>query len=191
LRSVQGAGVHTAPHTEKVPAEFERMPGKDVVVYVWAPPDVMWDYPKIRLDLAANLSAYLRANVKKARIVDPLQVEAFLEQSRRAEREPLEIAKEFKADMVVHVSVFNFTTRDPGMPHFFRGRLSASVVAFDLTVPAEQDRRIPLKDVIVSVPEEGPLGYHNVTSEQIRQLTYDAFTVAVGRKFHVYERELE
>ena len=60
------------------------------------------------------------------------------------------------------------------------------MIVHDLTkTPAE---RVTLGDVRVSVPEKGPVGLSNIRPEQIRQMTYDAFAVQVGRKFHEWER---
>ena len=183
--------VQTAPRTEKVAAEFNRLPGKKAAVCVWAPPEILWDYPKVRLDLAALVSAHLSQNVKGVTLVDPLQVEAYLEKSTDAEREPRKLGRHFRADMVVHLAVYKLSMRDPGMSQFQRGRLGSSVVVYDLTQSDEAAGRIPLKEVEVAVPKEGPLGFLNMRPEQVRQATYEAFAVEVGKKFHDYERPLD
>jgi hypothetical protein len=93
---------------------------------------------------------------------------------------------------VIHVSVYRLTLRDPGMAHFWRGRLGASVEVIDLSGPEDAlPERVPLGEVDVVEPEERPIGMANATALQIRQQTYDAFTQKVGRKFHDYERPLE
>lgn len=184
-------GYHLSPQTEPMPAEFDKLPGKTVLVYVWVPPEVMWDYPKIRLDLSAGICAHLKDNVKKIKLVDALRVESELEKRGRADRDPIELGKEFRADMVVHVSLFAFSIRDPGMAHFYRGRMSASVAVHDLTRTGGAPERFGLKDVSVVVPEKGPVGFANTTPDKVRQATYQEFIAEVGRKFHDWERPLE
>lgn len=189
-QAIKAAGYWMAPKTEKVAAEYNKLPGKKVVVYAWAPPEVLWDYPKLRLDLAAYLSAYLQKHVKNVTVVDPVRVEAFIEQRNAFELSPLDVGREFKADAVVHLSVYQFSVRDPEMAHFYRGRVGASVVVHDLA-NAEAPERVALQDVKVAVPEQGPVGFDRTNAVQIRQATYDAFTVQTGQKFHEWERALD
>lgn len=187
---IKAVAVMTAPDTEKVAPEFNRMPEKRVLVYVWTPPEVMWDYPKIRFDLAANISAYLQQNVKDVDVVEPLHVESHLEKTRSSGLDAAEVGRHFNADLVVHASLLDFSLRDPGMSQFYRGRLSASVQVIDLTNTDGPEEVIPLKDIAVVVPESGPVGFHNTTPEQVRVATYEAFAIAVGEKFHEHERPL-
>jgi len=188
---VRSIMVQTAPTTEKVAAEFNRLDDKHVLVYVWAPPEILWDYPKVRLDLMAQVSAYLTKNVEGITVADPLRVESYIEKSRDADRDPVVVGRHFQADMVVHLSVYKLSMRDPGMSHFHRGRIGSSVVVYDLTQPDDSASRTPLKDVEVAVPDEGPVGFINVRPEQVRQATYDTFAIEVGKKFHEYERPLD
>lgn len=187
---IKAAAFFAQPETEKMNPEFNRLEGKQVLVYVWAPPEIMWDYPKLRLDLSAYLGAYLKQKVPTARTVDPMQVEKHIEQQRTFDLDPVELGRHFKADMVIHLSVYHFSIRDPEMAHFYRGRLSASVHLQDLTKPDEPER-IVLSDAKVVVPEQGPVGLENATADQVRQQTYDGFTVEVGKKFHQWERPIE
>lgn len=180
--------LQAAPQTEKLDAEFNRLEGKKVLVYVWAPPEILWDYPKVRLDLAAYATAYLEKNVKKITTVPAVRVESYLEQINALQIDPVELGKHFEAEMVVHLSVFKFSMRDAGMAHFYRGRIGSSIVVWDRSRPGEPAERVPLKDVNVAVPPESNVGYTNIRPEEIRQATYDAFAVEVGKKFHEWER---
>src|SRR5262249_20684393 len=148
-----------------------------VLVYVWAPPEVLWDYPKIRLDLASYISANLDKNIKKVTMIPPARVESYLEQTNALQVDPVELGKHFEAEMVIHVSVFKFSMRDPGMAHFYRGRIGASIVVWDMSRSGEPAERVPLKDVNVVVPAEKDIGLPNIQPDQLRQSTYDAFAV--------------
>jgi len=181
----------SAPNTEKVAPEFNRLPEKKVLVYVWAPPEIRFDYPKVCLDLSAYVSGYLKENVEKIELVDPVRIESYVEKSNTFENDPIVLGKHFKADMVIHLCVYKFSMRDPGMANFYRGRISSSVTVFDLTKEDALPERIPLKDVIIAVPENNSIGFYNADPLQVRQATYNAFAVELGKKFHEYERPLD
>ena len=189
--AIKFIAVQAAPTTEKVAPEFNRLPARTVLVYVWAPPEILWDYPKVRLDLAANVSAYLQQNVKDITVVPPLRVESYLEKSHSFEMDPVDVGKHFRADMVVHLAIYQFSMRDQGFAHFYQGRISSSVVVHDLSRPDQPPERIPLREVIVAVPEDHPVGFANIRPEQLRQATYEVFAVEVGKKFHEYERPVD
>lgn len=181
----------TRPDTEKVPPEFNRLPGRTVLIHVYALPEIRWAYEKVSLDVAAYLADHLARHVKGVNIVDVVRVSSYMEKTPGSENDPVGVGKHFNAEMVIEVSVYKLSVRDPGMAHFYRGRMAASVVVYDLTRPNEPPERIPLGDVEVAVPEEGPVGLTGVTAVQVRQQTYLAFATQVGRKFHEYERPIE
>lgn len=181
----------TLPDTEKVPPEFNRLPGRSVLIHVYALPEIRWAYDKVSLDVAACLANHLQQHVKGVTIVDVVRVGSYMEKTPDSENDPVGVGKHFNAEMVIEVSIYKLSVRDPGMAHFYRGRMAASVVAYDLTRPNELPERIPLGEVEVAVPEEGPVGLTGVTAAQVRQQTYLAFTTKVGRKFHEYERPIK
>lgn len=189
---IKAAAYFLQPTSETINPEYSKLDNKQVLIYVWTPPEIAWDYPKLRLDLSAYLSEYLKKELgkKKVRFVDPLQVERYVEQQNTFEQDPAELGRHFKADVVLHLSVFEFSVRDPEMAHFYRGRLAASVQVYDLANP-EEPERIALQDAKAVVPEDRPIGIENATADQIRGATYDAFTLEVGKKFHQWERPIE
>lgn len=185
---IKAVGLQMAPTSEKVPPEFDRLAGKKVLVHIWAPAETRWDYPKVRLDVGAYVAAYLKKNVKGVDLVDAARVEDYLEK-KHDEVDPADLGREFKADMVVYLAIYQFSMRDVGMAHYYRGRIGSSVAVYDLSKPSEPDR-VPLRDVMVVVPAEGSVGYPNIRPDQIRQMTYDSFAVEVGKKFHEWERPI-
>ena len=166
---IESVVLQTAPGTEKVSAEFNRLPEKTVLVYVWVDAETKWAHPKVRLDLAAYLSEYLEQNVEDITVVDYYLVEDYLEKTNSFEVDLDKLARHFGADTIVHLSVYRLTLRDQGMHHFYRGRIGASVEVYDRSRPDEPPERIPLKDAEVAVPEEGVVGLANTTPAQIRQ----------------------
>ncbi len=183
--------VYTAPASERVPAEYDRLRGKNVLVYVWVPPEIKWDYPYIRLDVAGYVGTYLRDNVRDVTIVDPRQVEDFLEQHGYQPLEPATLGARFEADSVVHLSVHRFSLRERGMAHFYRGRMASAVTVYELNSAAEAPERFPLRGVEVAFPAEQPVDFANAHASQIMQGTFEVFAVEVGRKFHSWNRPLD
>jgi hypothetical protein len=180
-----------SPKTEQVDAEYAGLSKQKVLVYVWAEPETLWDYPQMRLDLAAHLSSYLKEHVDKVEIIPARQVEAHIKSLSTMNPEAADLGRHFHADMVVHLSVYKFSMRDPGMSQFYRGRISASAVVLDLTAKDGTVKRVPLKDVVTTVPAESKLGYYNLGADQIRDMTYREFTETTGRKFHDWEKQLD
>jgi len=188
---IKALAILSAPTTEKVEAEYDKLPGKRVAVYVWVPPEILWDYPKIRLDVSGHMTAYLQEHVENIRVVDPYRVEDYLRRSASPEVDAQEFADEFRADAVIKIAVFKFSMRDPGMSQFYRGRLSASVSVVDLTDADGLSQEVSLGEVAVVVPEDQGIGYTNIQPDQLRLETYRIFTIEAGKKFHEYERPLD
>ncbi len=188
--AVKWAAYTTAPQTEKVSAECKLLQNQTVLVYAWAPPEVLWDYPKIRLNLSAYVSEYLRQHVEEIEVINYYRVEKYVEKQNVFEIDPVELGERFRADMVLQLDVYKFSIRDPGRAHLYRGRLASSVEVHDLTSP-EEPERIQLEDVEVTYPEEKAIGFSNVRPEQVRQGTYELFAVEVGKKFHDHEKPFE
>lgn len=184
------AAFATAPATEKVDAQCRLLDNHKVLVYVWAPPEVLWDYPKLRLNLSAYVSGYLLEHVENVTVVNYYRVESYIEKNNALEIDPVEIGKHFQADVVLQLDVYKFSIRDPGRAHLYRGRLGAGITVFDLTAEDGADR-VPLKDVEIAYPEDRVVGFANARPEAIRQQTFDLFAVEVGKKFHDYERPLD
>lgn len=186
---IKAATLLVAPTEEKVAPEYKDLPGKKVLIYVWAERDILWEYTKLRLDVSGWLAAYLEKHVKNVVVVDPVQVERYLEQQRVAEVDPVELGRHFQADAVIHLSLYQFSTRDPEMAHYYRGRAGASIHVYDLSRPGEPVET-KLSEAKVTVPENEPIGLHNTTAAAVRQATYEAFTAEVGKRFHEWSREV-
>ncbi len=188
---IKWLAVQTGPTSEKVEAECKLLEGKTVLVCVWAPQEILWDYPKTRLNISSYVSEYLRQNIKGIQLVNALQVESYVEKGDPFRIDSEVLGQHFRADVVVRLDVYQFSIRDPGRAQLYRGRLAAGVVVYDLTQQDETARRIPLTEVRVVYPEEGEIGFSNARPEQVRQATYERFAVEVGKKFHDYQRALD
>jgi len=183
-------GVMTAPRTEKVPAEFDKLPGSKTVILVWAEPDTLFDYPNVRLELNSYIAAQVKSRLSNVRFVPARDVEDYLQRSPSSTQDPLAVAQHFTADKVIHVVLLEFSMRDREMAHFYRGRIRASVTVYDLKDKSGTPQRYALSDVFVVYPPDRPVGFDAGAATVVRQKTYESFADAVGRKFYDYEREL-
>ena len=177
------------PPKEKVQAEFDRLPNKNVLILAWAPQETLIEYPWVRLEIARYVGDKIAAHVETAHIVDARKVHDYLERLYDADFEPKEIGKEFKADIVIYLELLQYEMRNTNAPQLRRGTINASVVVYDLT--AEEDaQRFELQEVYARVPEDSQVGVLNKSGREIRKMTYEKFAELVARKFYDHEVEL-
>jgi hypothetical protein len=177
------------PPTERVPAEFDKLDGSKAIVLVWAEPDVLFDYPNVRLELGAYVADYLRTHVKDVQFLAARQVEDYVERQASMTQDPVAIGRHFHVDKVIHITLIEFSMRDREMAHFYRGRVRASVAVYDLKDKSGTPQRYALTDASVTYPENQPMGMDSSAAQVVRQKTYETFADTVGRKFYAYDRE--
>ena len=61
-------------------------------------------------------------------VVDPRDVEDFLQKNIDAQVNPQMVGRQFQADYVIYLEIIEFQIRDPAEPHFLQGNIQASVV---------------------------------------------------------------
>lgn len=177
-------------HKEKVPAEFDKLSGKRVLVTVWAPQETLFDYPHVRLELGLHIGERIATNVKKSDVVDGRLVEDYVQRSMSSAIDPEKMGKHFDAEMVVYIELLAFQIRDPAAPDFLRANIEASVTVYDLTAQSESTRRYPLTDVEVLYPPDNPVLFTATSAAQVRKAAYEAFADEVSRKFYDHEQEM-
>jgi len=181
--------VFVLPDKKRVPAEFDKLRGKSVVVMVWAEPETLYDYPHIRLELASFIGDKIRAQVQDAHLADVRKVEGFVEQTTEAAYNPRMVGEHFDADMVVYVELLGFQLRDPDAPDFLQGRVQASVGVYDLTVDPDEAQYYELQSVTTVCPDQ-PVLFTPTGAVVVRNETYAKFSEAVARKFYQHEEAL-
>ena len=181
-------------HRKRIPPEFDKLAGTRVAVQVWTDPSTLFDYPYARLELATYLGDKLHAEMgqrnQAVEVVDPRDVEDFLQKNPDARINPSAVGKRFKANYVIYVEVASFQIRDPSEPQFLRGRINASVSVHDVSADARDARRYELTPVEAVYPEEQPVLINATNSPLVREATYRKFAEMVARKFYEYTIEL-
>lgn len=178
---------------QKVTAEFDKLPGSRVVVLIDTDQSTRFDYPHARLELATHLSDKLKTELTQREagtdMVTPRDVEDFLQKNPSAQVDTTRVGRQFKADFVIFVEVYEFQFRSPEHPQLLQGRINASVTVHDTRLSEKQTPRFALAPVTCMYPEGGPILMNATNSLSIREATYQLFAEKVAKKFYEHTAE--
>lgn len=179
-------------HLEKIPAEYDKLAGKKTVICVWAPQEILFDYPLLRMELAGHVADRLRTKVKDIEVVDPRKVEDYFQRTLSLSVDPTLVGREFDAAAVVYIEVTDFHIRDPEAPDVVRAKTEASVTVYDMSAESDEPRQYELQPVKAEYPEHG--GAVQLTDTNVivaRKQLYEQFGEMVSRKFYAYEADMQ
>lgn len=177
------------PGTKEVPPEYDRLKSTRTVVLIWAESATLYDYPYIRLELAAYLGDELRANVDNIQVINARKVEDYIQRHPLDAVDPRAVGNQFDAERVVYIELLEFQLRDPMAPDLLQGRLRAAVSVHDMTALPGDVSIQDLEEVTVLYPERAVLRT-STAPLTIRNQTYIQFAQKVGRKFYPHQEEL-
>ena len=171
-----------------VSAEFDKLAGSRVAVLVWTDAATLFDYPYARFELASYTGDKLEAEMAQRRndvdMVDPRDVEDYLQRNIDAQGDPSMLGKHFETDYVIYVEVFEFQIRDGQHPQFLRGRISASTIVYDVRTHPVDLPLYELTPVECVYPEGPPILMTATNTPFVREATYQLFAETVARKFY-------
>jgi hypothetical protein len=177
--------------TKKIPAEYANIKGKRVLILVWAEQATLYEYPKVQLEIGSHIWYYLKEHFKDISVVSPSEVYRYMESNPDwATEHPADIGRRFKSNLVMMVELMEFTTREPGSPNLFRGRVRARITMYDLTGDDERPKGIALKPAEALYPPDRPVGVLRADDRTIRAETYKEFGRVVAQKFYEHEVKL-
>lgn len=176
--------------TQKVKPEYGRLMGRRVAVVVWAKPSTLAVFPYARYDTCNAVTVKLRDTVAGVQTISASLIEEHIEMLPTSTVDPEEVGKAFDAEAVVFLELLEYQTRDPDSPQMLQGRITSSVVVYDLEEKNTAKNRYELSTVSVAVPEK-PTGALSGDELQIRKETLSAFAEAVTQKFIEHEKALE
>lgn len=180
--------VVTEDPKETVAAEFDKLAGKRATILVWAESDTLFEYPHVRLETSAYLASHLKAHVPGVKITSERLVEEHLDKLASSTPDPIAVGREFSSDIVIYVTLLEFSMRDREMAQFYRGRVRASVVVYDLKDKSGTPQRYALTDVLAVYPADRPIGFDNTAASIVRQKTYETLAELIGRKFFSWDK---
>ncbi len=179
--------------TKKVLPEFDKLAGRRVAVLVWAQPATLFDYPHARFELATYIGDKIYSEMGQrelgTQVVDPRDVEDFIQKNIDAQIDPYAVGRQFNADYVVYLELLEFQIRDAQAPQFLRARIQASVSVHDVRAEGGSLRRYELLPVQCVHPEEAPVPLTATNAPLIREATYRKFAEMVARKFYAHTVE--
>lgn len=186
--------VFIGEHKKKISPEFDKLANKRVAILVWTDPSTLFDYPHARFELATYVGAKLHTEMTRRKlnteVVDPRDVEDFLQKNIDARIDPRAVGHALRADYVIYLEVLRFQIREPEQPQFLRGRIDASVSVHDIRAKPDQLRRYDLAPVECTYPKGVPILITATNSPLVREATYRKFAEMVARKFYEHTVDL-
>lgn len=186
--------VFVTQHKRQVSPEFDKLANKRVVVLVWVDPSTLFDYPHARFELATYVGEKLYNEMTHRKlgtdVVNPRDVEDFLQKNLDAQVDPSAVGREFNAHYVIYLEVTRFQMRDPEQPQFLRGTIHASVSVHDVPADPDQLRRYELTEVLCSYPDGAPTLMNGANPPLVREAAYRKFAEEVARKFYEHTVDL-
>ncbi len=181
-------------HKKTVSPEFDKLARSRVVILVWTDQATLFDYPHARIELATYVGDKLYSEMAQrnlgTEIVDPRDVEDFLQKNVAAQVDAELVGRHFQADDVIWVEVYKFQVRDPLQPQFLRGEIQASLAVYDLRSDADAVTRYELTPIDCVYPEGPPLLLTATNSPLVRESMYRKFAEQISRKFYEYTVDL-
>lgn len=175
-------------HKKSVSAEFDKLENSRTAILVWTDASTLFDYPYARFELATYVRDKLDAEMAGRKlvidIVDPRDVEDFIQKNVDAQVDPDAVGQAFDTDYVIYLEVLKFQVRDSAQPQFLRGEIHASVAVYDTRADPDKARRYELTPVKCVYPEGAPILMTATNSPLVRQATYYLFAEEVARKFY-------
>lgn len=186
--------IFVGEHKKKISAEFDKLERSRVAILVWTDPATLFDYPHARFELATyvgeKLTFEMAQRSKGLELVDPRDVEDFLQREIDAQIDPVAVGRRFDVDYVIYLEIFEFQIRDAQVPELLRGRVDASVSVHDIRADPDRARRYELTPVRCTYPERGPVILSATNAPLVRRSTYQKFAEHVARKFYEYTVDL-
>lgn len=186
--------IFVGEHRKRVFPEFDKLAHSRVAILVWTEAATLFDYPHVRFELASYIADKMDYEMSerklKTEMVDPRDVEDFLQKNLDAQVDPQMVGRQFQADYVIYMEIIKFQIRDPAEPHFLQGKIHASVVVYDMRADKDQRQYYELTEVKSFFPDSAPVLMTANNSVMIREATYRKFAEEVARKFYEHTIEL-
>lgn len=169
---------------------FSELRGRSVAIVIFADQSVRQEHYRVELEMELSMviAKQLRDNVKGVKVVDPRRILSY--QAQNIDWQAMEktrMGKLFDAEYVLYVSLVEFTTREPGSPSLYRGRITAEASAWDTSLPERDARRWYAGDLRITFPEKAPIGMLGQNDDKIRRKTEYLFAEKLVRKFHKHK----
>jgi len=180
--------------TEKVKAEYTGLADQTVAVVIYCNQDVLYEYPGVRLSIAATIGEKMRKakGLESVRLVDPRRIVKYQDENIYwDEMDKTALGKTFGAGRVLFLCLVQYSTREPGSLNLYRGRIKAQASVYDVSLPERQAKVWNWDSIRVTYPEHDPTGLLRDPEISIRYRTESIFADMLTKKFHDHEVDLE
>ncbi|MGB0714915.1 MAG: hypothetical protein ACPGXK_03500 [Phycisphaerae bacterium] len=181
-------------HKKQIAAEFDKLPNSRVAVVVWMDQSTLFDWPFARFELATYVADKLESEIRQRGsqidIVDPRDVDDFIQRANDPVLDPITIGREYDVDYVLYVEILEYQTRDSQQPQLLRGRIHASVAVVDIRTDDDFGETYEMAAVQCVHPENAPVLMNATNTRRVREATHLKFSELVARKFYEYEEDL-
>ena len=180
--------IMTAPDpVEEVTAEFDKLPGRRVLVLVWAEAATVFEYPHIQFELARYVNYHLKTNVDPIALITAREVAAYQRDTPGWESLPLDqVGSHFDVDYVIYLELPEYTIRGPGTQYLLAGRGRVAMSVYDVHGPGGR-RHVYRGEAQGRFPESGNLGEFDTDAVVIHNGTLNTLGLAAARKFFDHE----
>ncbi len=135
-----------------VPASYEGLEGKRVVVYCRAPSSIEYRHATAAHDLSKRVASLLEINVDKIDVASPRDVENWINESDREEF--AELASALNADVVVHIDMEQFRLEKGAT--LYQGDADIVLTVYDMEQGAKIVWEKPLGQILYPVNSAVP-----------------------------------
>lgn len=168
--------------TKKVPAEYPYLEGKKVAILVWVDEYTSFQYQFLPLEVSEHVRAALEGSVRGVSVVPNRQIIDYQKREPNWQsRNPAEIGKEFGADRVIVIEVTQYTTREPGSTHLYRGHMGGNVKVLDTAYP--QSGPAYQTEIEVAYPPDRIAAY-GTDERTLRRAIMELFANDLASRFH-------
>ena len=173
---------------KSIEAEYKGLEEHSVAVVVFADQSIEYYYPSIRYELSLTISDELRKNVKNARVIDVGRVVKYQDDHLDWNNRPLvEMGRVLGADYVLYVALNEFSTREPGSVHLFRGRARGQANLYETIKPLASCKVWQVDDLGVVYPDGNPVGMLDQDDREFRYQTEKRMAELLAKKFYKHK----
>lgn len=166
-----------------IPAEYTGLRGKRVAVVVNADQATYFEHPAAALRITRAVSQRLRADVPDIGIINPDDIDRFQRQNPYWHTLQYgELTRRLGVERLVYIDLIDFTLRERGNAHIWKGQLLAQVGVAEADGPAP-DKLAYLQSLRTEFPPDQPVGVVNSDDATIEAGMLAVFAQQVANLF--------
>jgi hypothetical protein len=183
----------TDPNEAKaVKADYGKIGDKKVAVVVWADQITLDVDPQARKRVGKAVSYHLRSNLPRADFINAREI-AKLQSDPYTDWESMtngELCEKLECEVLIRVDLVEYTTRASNTPELRKGRVRATVNAFECGKAADLDPVYSI-EVATTYPPNSVHGTAELDEAELLHETIDLFAQETARKFYDHDIKLQ